>query len=210
MVHILSGAFLLSLLHAFIPNHWIPIVAIARGEGWSRGETVGVTLIAGGAHIVGTILVGVVVGLVGIGLTSSHHLYMRAASPVILVLIGLVFLWMDREGGRPHRHGDIDLQDADRRSRAAIITSLSMAMFLSPCFEIEALYFTAGTYGWPAIFGVSLIYLVVTLGGMLSLVLLGSSGLERVKWPYLEHHAKRVTGYILIVLGVLAYLVYSA
>jgi hypothetical protein len=81
-------------------------------------------------------------------------------------------------------------------------------MFLSPCLEIEAYYFTAGTHGWPAIIGVSLVYLVVTLSGMLLLVYLGFRGLEKLRWTYLEHHEKQVTGITLIILGILAYLVH--
>lgn len=208
MTQILSGAFVLSILHAVIPNHWIPIVAIGRGEHWSRSETLGVTCIAGGAHIAGTIIVGIAVGLVGIGLTSSYQFFMEVASPVLLVLIGIAFVWLDRRGGHRHRHEEINTQHTGRKSRMAIISSLAAAMFLSPCLEIEAYYFTAATHGWSAIVGVSMIYFAVTLGGMLLLVFLGLRGLEKLRWTYLEHHERQVTGITLIVLGVLAYLIH--
>ena len=32
MIHLLVSAFLLSMVHAAIPNHWLPIVAIGKGE----------------------------------------------------------------------------------------------------------------------------------------------------------------------------------
>ncbi|WP_262712891.1 hypothetical protein [Hymenobacter radiodurans] len=34
MFELLTGAFVLSLLHAAIPNHWAPVLAVARAEGW--------------------------------------------------------------------------------------------------------------------------------------------------------------------------------
>jgi hypothetical protein len=78
-------------------------------------------------------------------------------------------------------------------------------MFFSPCLEIEAYYFTAGALGWGGIAVVSTVYLIVTVLGMLLLVDLGRKGVEKIKWHFLEHHEKRVTGSVLIVLGIIAY-----
>ncbi len=209
MVQILSGAFVLSVLHALIPNHWIPLLAVGRGERWSRGETLAVTAIAGGAHVTGTIIIGIVVGFVGIGISSAYDIIMNIVAPVILVLMGLTFIWMDMRGKHHHSHAGLELDGSDRRSRVAIIISLTSAMFLSPCLEIEAYYFSAAVLGWPAIVGVSLIYFTVTLGGMLLLVYFGLKELEKLRWSYLEHHERRVTGMVLVVLGIITYLVES-
>jgi hypothetical protein len=202
---VLTGAFLLSLLHAAIPNHWIPLIAIGRGEGWSRKETLGVTILAGGAHVLGTIIVGIIIGLVGIGLTTSYEFVMQIAAPIILVALGLFFLWIDSRGS--HHHHEFDVDRSRRRSKTAIVSSLAVAMFFSPCVEMEAYYFTAGSRGWTALFGVSLVYLVITLSGMLLLVDLGMRGMERFRWTYLEKHEKRVSGLVLIALGIITYLI---
>jgi nickel/cobalt exporter len=207
MTHILSGALVLSLIHALIPNHWIPLVAVGRGEGWSRAETLAVTAVAGAAHISGTIVIGILLGLLSIRISSSYEFLMRVASPLILVLLGGVFVWMDLKGGHSHTHRGVAASGSAVRPKIAIVTSLVLAMFLSPCLEIEAYYLTAGMYGWMGIIGVSLVYFVVTLSGMLLLVNLGIRGLERLRWTYLEHHNKRVTGSILILLGLMIYLV---
>jgi hypothetical protein len=34
MLELLTGTLLLSLLHAAIPNHWAPVLAVARAERW--------------------------------------------------------------------------------------------------------------------------------------------------------------------------------
>ena len=39
MIQILTGSILISVLHAIIPNHWLPVLAIGRKEGWSLAET---------------------------------------------------------------------------------------------------------------------------------------------------------------------------
>ncbi len=38
MVQLLVGSIVLSLVHAAIPNHWLPIIAVGKSERWSRAE----------------------------------------------------------------------------------------------------------------------------------------------------------------------------
>ena len=89
--------------------------------------------------------------------------------------------------------------------QVAIIISLGTALFLSPCVAIGAYYFTAGTFGWLGIAIVSVIYLIVTIATMILMVSLGLKGREKVRWSFLDHHGKAVTGIVLIILGVLVY-----
>ena len=80
-------------------------------------------------------------------------------------------------------------------------------MFLTPCLEIEAYYFQAGTIGWTGIFIVSAVYLLMTLIVMLLLVYIGIKGIQTFNLHFLEHHEKGITGIVLIALGILAYFV---
>ncbi len=204
MVQIIAGSILLSVVHALIPNHWLPFVAIGRAERWSIRETLVVSAIAGTAHIGATIIVGVLVGMLGIRITSSYQFVMEVGAPFILVVMGVIFVVLDLRGGHHHEHVDLDDREKGRGSKIAIIASLSSAMFLSPCIEIAAYYFTASSRGWVAIISVSIVYLAVTLGGMLLLVYLGFIGLKRLRWTYLEEHDKLVTGLVLILLGIVS------
>ena len=206
VVQILIGSLVLSIIHASIPNHWLPLVAIGRAENWSRNETLWVTAITGSAHTISTILVGIIVGLVGYKLSSTHGLVTRVVPPSILVILGLVYLIMDLKSSHHHRN-PVDIDSISKKSKLAIITSLGIAMFFSPCIEIEAYYFTAGTLGWLGITVVSIVYLIVTVLGMLLLVDLGRKGAEKIKWHFLEHHEKRVTGVVLIILGIFAFFI---
>jgi len=89
----------------------------------------------------------------------------------------------------------------------AIITTLCIGMFLSPCIEIEAYYFQAATKGWLAILIVSVVYLTLTLTIMTTLVYFGLKGVNKFNTDYLEYHEKRITGIVLILLGFFAYFV---
>jgi Na+-transporting NADH:ubiquinone oxidoreductase subunit NqrB len=207
MTQILLGSLLLSAIHALIPNHWLPLVAIGRAEGWQRGETLFVTGITGLAHVTSTILIGILAGLLGYELSTRYASVASVVAPAILIGLGVIYLLLD-VFLRRRQHGHFQTRERGGRvSRLSLVGSLSLGMFFSPCIEIEAYYFTAGTLGWQGIIAVSLVYLVVTVAGMVVLVDLGLKGAARIQSHFLEHHEKAVTGFLLIGLGVLAYFV---
>jgi len=209
MWQIFIGSLILSIIHASIPNHWIPLIAIGKTERWTERETLLATVMTGFAHTLSTVIVGIIVGFIGYKLSSSHELISRVVAPAILIIIGLIYLWIDIKNSHHHEHKHFSLNEDNikRKSRWAIIISLSIAMFLTPCAEIEAYYFQAGTIGWIGIFIVSAVYTMTTIVIMLLLVYLGMKGFKRFDSHYLEHHEKQVTGVILILLGLLAYFV---
>lgn len=208
MWQIFLGSLILGLIHPLFPNHWIPLIAISRTEKWSNKETVIATLITGFSHTLSTIIIGIIVGFVGIKLSESYSYITRVAAPLILVLIGIIYLLLDVRSAHHHHHFELNNKTLkNKKSKFAIILTLCIGMFLSPCFEIEAFYFQAATKGWVGILIVSLVYLIMTLSIMVSLVYLGIKGINKFNSHFLEHHEKLITGIVLILLGLLAYFV---
>lgn len=206
MIQFIIGSLILSLIHAAIPNHWIPLVAIAKAENWSRAVTLWITVITGSVHTLSTILIGVVIGIIGYKLSSMHEFITRIVAPSILVLIGLVYVVLDLKSSHHHHH-HFEVSKISKKSKVAIVVTLCIAMFFSPCLEIEVYFFHAGTGGWLSIALVSMIYLIVTVIGMVVLVFLGSKGVEKIRWHFLKHHEKMVMGIVLILLGIAAYFI---
>jgi len=202
-IQVLAGSFLLSVVHALIPNHWIPLVAIGKTEQWSRRETLGITAITGIAHSLSTILIGIVVGFIGFKISESYELFSHIVAPLILLSLGVIYLVLDSKANHAHHH--VNNENISRKSKFAIVTSLAVAMFFSPCIEIEVYYFSASALGWFGISAVSIIYLVVTVLGMLLLVDLGRRGVERFHSHFLEHHERGITGALLVILGIFAF-----
>lgn len=207
MVELLIGSLTLSLIHAAIPNHWLPMIALGRSERWSRAETLGVTALAGSAHTASTICIGIIVGLVGYKLSATIEHTTHLIAPLILVALGLFYLLLGMRGGKHHHHAP-EITAVKRKSKWTIIASLSLAMFFSPCLEIEAYFFTAGTHGSLGILLVSSVYLLVTVACMLVLVDLGRRGIEKIEWHFLEHHERAISGGVLIVLGIVSWFVH--
>lgn len=207
MWQIFAGSIILSIIHAMIPNHWLPLITIGKAERWTLPETLSATLITALAHIASTIMIGIAVGFIGYKLSGAFELISSIIAPMVLVILGLVYLVTDLLHAHHHEHSHLSV-NKNAKSRFAILASLSIAMFLSPCIELEAYYFQAGTLGWAGILVVSAVYALVTPSLMVLLVYLGTKGLDRFNWHFLEHHMRKITGIILILLGLLAYFVH--
>lgn len=209
MLNIIIGAFILSIIHALIPNHWLPFVVIGKSERWSLTQTIGGTGIAGFFHILSSITVGILIGWAGYTLFLSYEPMIRIVAPSVLLVIGAIFIYLDLKKGH-HRHHHLETlnEKKNRTSYGSLVLSLSVAMFFSPCVDLEAYYFTVGTFGWNAIIIVSIIYLIITVSAMMTMVYFGWSGLQKLNLRVLEHHEKLVSGIVLMILAVITFFVY--
>lgn len=200
MVSILGGSLVLSVLHALIPNHWLPILSIARQNNWSLKRTSLVTLIAGGAHALSTVMLGVFIGIVGLGLAKDAERYTHVVAPVILIVLGIFYIYRHHRHKHFHLHPEQNLMGSGR-----IITGLAIAMFFSPCFEIEAYFLLAGTHGWSQVVALAFLYVFVTVSGMVIWVRFAYKGVTRINWHGLEHNAGIITGSTLIITGIISF-----
>ena len=168
-------------------------------------ETLNATVLIGAAHIASTIIIGVLIGLAGFRLSSNHAELAHWIAPVVLAVLGLIFIASDfiGKGHRHHNHFD----ETGGRSKRAIVGSMVVAMFFSPCIELEVYFLPAGAFGWSGILTTSVIYLFATVSTMLLLVYVGTKGLSRLNWHIFEHHQKTLTGAILIALAALSFII---
>jgi nickel/cobalt transporter (NicO) family protein len=207
MWQLFFGSILLSLVHAAIPNHWLPVVAIGKAERWTQHETLLVAAISGFAHTLSTVLVGITIGVIGIGLSRNYAFIAERVAPALLIALGIIYVVIDALKHHKHTHGT-ETGKLNNRSKWAIIISLALAMFLSPCIEIEAYYFQAGALGWSGIFVVSVVYVIITVAGMVLLVFLGNKGVSAIQSHFLDHHEKLLSGIVLLLVGAVALFVH--
>ena len=206
MIQVLAGALALSVIHGLMPDHWIPLTMVSKAEKWSNRRALLATVLVGIPHTIGTILLGIMVGLVGYTL-SSYEIVISIVAPAILVTLGLTYVFLDFKGSHQHYQKPIKTGAFSERSKFAVIVPLATALFFSPCVYIAAYYFIAGSLGWLGITAVSAMYLIVTISVMCLMVSLGLKGVEKIRWHFLEQHERLATGIVLIVLGILIYFV---
>lgn len=203
MLNIITGSIILSLLHATIPNHWLPVIAIGRKEKWKLSEVMNVTFISALAHGLSTIAIGVILSFIGARLADRIEIFTQWIAPLILILMGIIFIYRHHV----HKHFHIDDDVKKKKSKGRIIVALAVAMFFSPCMEIEAYFLLAGAYDPWLIWFIASLYLVITTVGMLLLVYLAYKGLLKLNWHTLEHNAGIITGATLVGTGILSFFI---
>jgi nickel/cobalt exporter len=203
VISILIGSFVLSVLHALIPNHWLPVLAISRKEKWTLSKTTAVTFVSGLAHAASTAAIGIVIGLLGVQLAEHVEHFTHIVAPVVLIGLGLFYIYQHHR----HKHFHIHAEPASGTARKVVFT-LVIAMFFSPCFEIEAYFLMAGAHGWSMVLTLALLYTAVTVAGMVIWVRLAYQGLYKLNWHSLEHNAGIITGVTLVLTGISSFFIH--
>jgi nickel/cobalt transporter (NicO) family protein len=199
---VITGTVLLALVHALIPNHWLPLVAVARAEKWKWKDVSSITFFAAAAHVLGTVALGLVLGFIGKELKEQYGHTINLASSVLLIVFGLIYYTVNL----PHHHHSSQKDVAGyKRSRRKWILIFIIMMFLSPCLEVESLFLSAGAYGMGLVTLLSLIYAVVSITGIMILVTLGYRGTELLSAHFIEHNEKKISGIVLILVGIVSF-----
>jgi putative Mn2+ efflux pump MntP len=202
MFSLVAGTFVLAFIHALIPNHWLPLVAVARAEGWKVREVTTITFISATAHVLGTVALGLILGLIGKELAEQYGHAINVAASVLLIIFGLIYYTVNL----PHHHhsSQKDVVQYKRSKRKWILIFIFM-MFLSPCLEVESLFLSAGAYGMATVTLLSAVYAVVSISGILLLVNLGNKGVNLLPAHFVEHNEKKISGAVLIAVGMVSF-----
>ena len=205
MLQIILSSFVLSVIHGSIPNHWLPLIAVGHAQKWKTRKVLSGMLIIGSAHVFSTILIGIIIGWFGYKITEHYEWVTRIVAPMVLITLGLIYMIIHFLGKNHHHSHAGNL--SSKSSDTSILLSLAIAMFFSPCVELEAYYFSASASGWSAIALVSVIYFVVTVSTMMTLVYFSWKGIKRLNMHWLEHNNKLIIGAVLILIGITGFII---
>src|SRR5438093_11784954 len=86
-VTLIATGFAVGFLHAVIPTHWLPFVAAAHAQRWTKTKTLAVTGFAGAGHVLFTTALGVVVVWGGMAINR------RIGSAFPLLAGGALIAW---------------------------------------------------------------------------------------------------------------------
>lgn len=199
MLDLIISSTILSTLHALLPNHWLPVLAISKKQSWTFRETVIITFLVALMHSLSTILIGCILAFAGSRLEGADIHFLEYIAPAILIMLGIYFIWQHYKHHHFHLHGKIQ---PEKHSKTKIILILLVAMFFSPCLEISAFFLVAGGIGWASVAIISIVYLIVSVIGMVTFVAFAAKGIEKTNWHPLEHNAGIISGIVMILAGI--------
>ena len=217
------------VLHTMVPDHWVPIVLLARQRGWSKTETARASLQAGVGHVLTTLVIGLAVWLAGVAVATRFGQIVNFVASLALIGFGAWIgfsSWLELRRGsghHHHHHGHHDHQakhdhehDHDHRQEDEFIangnsaarnsgTSSRMALLLilgsSPMVEGIPAFFAAGKYGPTVILIMAVVFALSTIVTYVTLCVYSAAGLQRLRLGPLERYGEVLSGAFIALVG---------
>jgi nickel/cobalt exporter len=198
LYELIIGTLTISILHALIPSHWLPILVFEKKFNWEHSKTMRITITAALLHALSTVILGILIGFLSFKLSDSFSQFSRYISSGLLILLGSIFIVRHHKHNHFHLHNEEQMKTMDSKH---IISVLLLGMFLSPCLEIEGYFILAGSLGWKYVVLVSVLYILISLVGIIIWMNVAKSVLKKINPHRIEHSAGLISGIILIMTG---------
>lgn len=198
-IEILLTVVFLSVLHGLVPSHWVPVMGMRNQYGWSLEKTIKIVSVISVAHILSTVLIGVIVAVIG------HYaagvllpvVSIKIFSSVVLFLLGIYFIYRHAYHHHFHLYHEDALMKQDAINKQ--LRLLIIGMFFSPCMEITGMYFVGGVLNGYYIVFISLIYFIISFLSSLFWIFFFDALAKRINFHKLEHNSGLMSGLSLIV-----------
>ncbi len=187
-------------------DHYLPIVALSKTNGWSNRKTLWVVIACGIGHVLSSLILG----LVGIGLSAGLTTIMEIQSQRgilatwLLILFGLgYFLWGLRNAKHEKTHGP-HLPKTNRKGKPFDpMWGLLIVFVLGPCEPfIPLIIYPAATMDPMALVIVMVLFAVSTVATMIFATFLSLKGIQLLKGKGSGVYSHAIAGLVLVLLGV--------
>ncbi|XP_057433535.1 uncharacterized protein LOC130726310 [Lotus japonicus] len=190
----IGGIATVSLLHSFIPTHWLPFSIVGRAQKWTLSRTLLVTALGAILHVISTALLGITAVTMANTIVGEEAVHKLAS--LLLVFLGgsYVLLFLVGKGGHNHSHN----QPMEKMAVAGLI----LVPALSPCATTLPVFLAVGNSSTMMVLAI-IVLLFSTITVMTSLVALSFYGASQLKFHWVERYDKLLVGSVLCLVGVL-------
>jgi nickel/cobalt exporter len=210
--------------HAILPDHWVPLAVVGRTQRYPLRRVARLSLLAGVAHVLVSILLGGVIIAVGLQFRHSIETAQNTIIGIVLILTGLGFVALeltghghshshDGEHGHDHGHSHphahlhspvesdeiVAAQQGRVRGLASIMVPFGAAA--SPDLTILPVFLAASTAGAFAALGALVVFAAVTISTIVGLTLFACFGGYQVQGQWLERWGNVLTAAVLVLIG---------
>jgi ABC-type nickel/cobalt efflux system permease component RcnA len=217
------------VLHTVVPDHWVPIVLLARQRGWTKAQTARASLQAGIGHVVTTLIIGLAVWVAGVAVATRFGQIVDLVASLALIGFGGwigISSWLELRRGSGHHHhhhdhhDDYDQHDhehdhnhshqnepeanahsAGPKSGASSRLALLLILGSSPMVEGIPAFFAAGKYGLTVILVMAVVFALSTIVTYVALCVYSAAGLQRLRLGPLERYGEVLSGAFIALVG---------
>ncbi|XP_059310882.1 glucan endo-1,3-beta-glucosidase 14-like [Lycium ferocissimum] len=193
----IGGIATVSLLHSFIPTHWLPFSIVGRAQKWTLSRTLLVTAFGAVLHVISTSILGITAITITNTIAGEETVH-KLASLLLIVLGGsYIILFLCGKGGHSHLHN----QPMEKMAVAGLV----LVPALSPCATTLPVFLAVGNSSSMMVLAI-IVLLFSTITVMTSLVALSFYGASQLKFHWVERYDKLLVGSVLSLVGILTLL----
>lgn len=198
------AAVTMASIHALAPDHWMPLAALARAQGWPALRTARVTAACGAAHVTVSVVLGVVALAFGVRLFERFGAELESFAGIALIVFGVAYaVWGLKHAAahlHGHRHAHYDHVHGARRATPWTVFLLFAA---DPCLAIFPLMFAAAPLGWTSVAAIIVLYELATIVTMTALVLPARQAANTfVRGAWMHRYGDAVAGAFIAAVGI--------
>lgn len=221
---LVATAISIGCIHTILgPDHYVPFIAMAKANRWSMRKTALLTACCGFAHVISSVLIG----LIGLGLGSlvfslnALESFRGDTASWLLIGFGMAYLLfglhiivrnkphshLPSEHAVDHSHSKLETtSELTSHSEGFAATWSPWAIFLilafGPCEAlIPMLMYPASNANWFAVVAVVTAFMAATLVTMIVTVLVMSMGLRWLRLPDLHRYSHALAGAAILLCG---------
>ena len=208
-----------AIIHALIPDHWLPFALLARAENWSERRLLSLVGLTGALHVLISLLLGAALAFAGSAVARAAERIgasLETIAGALLLVFGLVYgTWAHRREARAHHpghggHGDsapdrlhahghlLSRWSGHRASAWALVAIIG----ISPCVLLQPILFASAAEGPGVALAAGAGFAACTIATMLVVAAVARRGLERIALGFFTHWGDLLSGLIIAAIGV--------
>lgn len=200
------------------PDHYLPFIMLSKAKKWTIKKTLLITTVCGIAHVLSSVLLGLIGYAVGSQLEKLEIIesFRGDIAAWLLLCFGIIyFAWGLKQavrGGR-HTHKHFHVKDnaleqhehahthssahthVHEEKRATVFWGLFIIFAFGPCEPlIPLLIYPAAEHNFYGAALVAVTFSIITITTMLFAVTMGTLGMQRIKSDFFQKYAHAFAG----------------
>ncbi|HZN04070.1 MAG TPA: hypothetical protein VFD06_10865 [Candidatus Polarisedimenticolia bacterium] len=208
-----------AIIHALIPDHWLPFALLARAENWSERRLLSLVGLTGALHVLVSLSLGAALALAGSAaarMAERIGTSLETIAGALLILFGIAYgVWAHRREARAHDRG-VAAHDGPTPARLhahghllsrwvghrASAWALVAIIGISPCVLLQPILFASAAEGTGVALAAGAGFAACTIATMLVVTAVARRGLERIALVFFTHWGDLLSGLIIAAIGV--------
>jgi sulfite exporter TauE/SafE len=215
----------IGFLHTILgPDHYIPFIVMSKAGKWSKTKTIWVTVLSGVAHVLSSVVLGIIGVAAGIALGSLELIESTRGEIAawLLMSFGLIYLiwgiryamknkkhthWHSHSDGvthsHEHKHHKEHAHVHEEKNVVNLTPWILFTIFIfGPCEAlIPFLMYPAAEISITGMVFITAIFGITTIVTMLSVVLISIYGIKMVPFGKFEKYSHALAGGIILFSG---------